>query len=305
MIKIEELSLTDLKLIHLLNEEKNLTRVAEKLFLSQPAASQKIKLIRERLNIDFAVLDGKKWQITDEGLILSDLYSAIEKLIQEAKDKVGDLHESPTGHMIVGTSDTLGIHLLPKPIAIFKKIYPNIRIEITSKPSRSIAEEVLTGKLELGIALESAVSDIFVSQPLLQRTDCLVTSPSHRLTKRKRITKKDMNELPLVVLDRTSQSREIIEDYYAKEKLSINIAMEMGSIEMIKTYVMQDFGTAIVPKLSVKQECKAKRLRQFDLPADYPSQKIVVFSVKEKYHKTITRLFIKFIVDYFKDQHDH
>ena len=302
MIKIEELSLTDLKLIHLLQKEKNLTRVADMLYLSQPAASQRIKLIKERLNVDVATLHGKKWQITDEGLILSDLYASIERLIAKAKDQVSDLHEAPTGQMIIGTSDTLGIHLLPEPIAIFSKIYPNIRIEITSKPSRSIAVEVLAGKLELGIALESAVSDSFEIQPLLTRGDCLITSPQHPLTRKQRIMRKDLANLPLIVLDRTSQSRDIIEDFFTKENLPLHISMEMGSIEMIKTYVMQDFGAAIVPKLSVQQECKAKLLHQFDLPKKYPSQKIVVFTGKEKYHKTITQLFIQFIVDYFKDR---
>lgn len=301
MIKINALSFQDLQLIYLLGEEKNLTRVAEKMFLSQPAASQRIKIIRDKTGLSVAVRNGKRWEMTEEGKELIRLYERLIKYQRETEIRINDLLNVPQGRLIIGTSDTLGIHLLPKPLSEFSKIYPQIHIEVTSKPSRTISKGLSLGTIDVGIALASAAQADFEKVKLFVRKDTLIIPPNHPLRGKEKCRKSDLSGLPLILLDQSSQSRSVIENWFIKENIELKHVMEMGSIELIKKYVAEGFGAGIVPRLSIANELSRRIIKSLELPATYPAQDIVVFTAGKRYQKKINRLFIDFIREYFSN----
>jgi len=299
MNNFESLSILDLKLIFLLSKTGNLTRTAGELFISQPAASQRLQQIRDKLTFEIFKRKGKQWFITEEGQLLAKLYEEVAGRMLDTSTAIAELSANPVGTLSVGTSDTLAIHVMPDLVTEFSRLYPGIKIQLTSKPSRMISAEVRSGNLDLGMALENAVHDLFHIVRLFERKDCLIISPQHPLVLQNRLTVKDLNDLPLILLDRLSQSRFIIEEWYADSGIKLNMLMEMGSIEMIKTYVVKDFGAAIVPELSVQAELKRGELIVLQLPKSFPKPKIVLFSNPRKYEKKISRLFIDFVQKYF------
>ena len=299
MNNFESLSILDLKLIFLLSKTGNLTRTAGELFISQPAASQRLQQIRDKLTFEIFKRKGKQWFITEEGQLLANLYEEVAERMLDTSTAIAELSANPVGTLSVGTSDTLAIHVMPDLVTEFSRLYPGIKIQLTSKPSRMISAEVKSGKLDLGMALENAVDNQFSIVKLFERKDCLIISPEHPLVLQKQLTVKHLNDLPLILLDRLSQSRFIIEEWFTLRGIKLNMLMEMGSIEMIKTYVVKDFGAAIVPELSVQAELKRGELIVLQLPKSFPKPKIVLFSNPRKYEKKISRLFIDFVQKYF------
>ena len=176
MNSTENLSFTDLKLINLLDELGHLTHVADQMFITQPAVSHKLKLIESIVGNPVARKQGKRFVLTESGLVLKELYQRMNSLYKEGSDQLRDLGQVLTGNLTIGTSDTIGIHYLPKLIQQFTQLYPNINIRLTSKPSRIVAQDMLLGKIDLGIALTSSVDDRFEIHPLFERQDCIIVS---------------------------------------------------------------------------------------------------------------------------------
>ena len=65
---------------------------------------------------------------------------------------------------------------------------------------------------------------------------------------------------PLLLLDRGSNTRSYIDSRLDQVAGQARVVMELGSIEVIKRLVMEDFGMSIVPRLSVEEERRQGRL---------------------------------------------
>ena len=99
------------------------------------------------------------------------------------------------------------------------------------------------------------------------------------------------------MLDTLSQSRYYIENWFKENGFELKIAMELGSIEMVKKYVEFGFGFSIIPKLSIEEEVKTGRLHQINIIDKYPFHMIGAFVIKEKYVSQAAKVFIEFLLN--------
>jgi DNA-binding transcriptional LysR family regulator len=300
MIKLKALTFLDLELIYRLGLEHNLSVVARQMFTSQPAASQRLQGIRQKLDNDIFILEGKRWDLTEEGQLIADYYQQILDGRRQTEIRIENLSSDPSGDLLIGTSDTLGIHLLPPILDGFSRRFPNIHLQLTSKPSRVVASELLAGKMDIGIALASAAEGPFNAAPLFRREEVLIASPQSRYLRKRQPDAADFNHLPMIVLDKSSQSRHVVESWFRENKTELHLEMEMGSIEMIKAYVIRGFGLAIVPRISVEREIADGLLTELPLPESYPRQEVVMFYPANRYQKKISRLFANYVLHYFE-----
>jgi DNA-binding transcriptional LysR family regulator len=65
---------------------------------------------------------------------------------------------------------------------------------------------------------------------------------------------KELAAHPLLLLDRTTSSRALVDSVFAEANLQLALAMEMSSVEVLKRLAELGFGVAIVPRFSVQRE---------------------------------------------------
>jgi DNA-binding transcriptional LysR family regulator len=294
---IEQLNFFDFQVIANFKELGNYSKVAEKLHLTQPAVTHRIKQIELQVGKKVLVKSGKRYLLTEVGETLFSYYQKFKSVYEELNDEINDLEKNLHGTLTIGTSDTLGIHFLPHYLKKFRQLYPKVKLNLTSKPSRVISQEMLEGKIDLGVALVSGLNEKFNVRPLFRRKDVVIVSTKSPISKKRRVGLEDLKNMPFITLDKMSQSRFFITDWFKKAGIDIKIAMELGSIEMVKKYVATDFGFSIVPKISIEEETKAGKLMPINISDKVNFQKVAAFTVKDRYESVLAKAFIEFLLN--------
>ena len=75
----------------------------------------------------------------------------------------------------------------------------------------------------------------------------------------------ELADYPLLLLDTGSNTRAYIDRRFQKAGLTPKIAMELGSIEVIKKLVQLDFGVSIVPRIALQDELEQGSIQSIDL----------------------------------------
>ena len=129
----------------------SISRAAEELCVSQPAASQCIRNLEEQLGIELFIREARGVRLSREGeLILKHITEGLGALLG-AEKLAENLKDLSRGTIHIGSSDTLTGHILPRPLSRFRRKYPGIRIHISNQTSLAIAGAVSEGSIDVGV----------------------------------------------------------------------------------------------------------------------------------------------------------
>ena len=240
------------------------SKAAKQLGKTQSSVSQAVLLLEQELGQKLFARDGHKPRLTDAGRALLARATRILDEMALAHAELAALCELSFGELVLGTSDTLACYFLPPVFAAFRARYPQVELRIDNRPSPVIAERVSEGQVDLGIvslplpaSLEvsgRSVSERLDSVVLAPQEDVAVCAPDHPLAKRSEVSVRDLAPHPLLLLDRTTSSRALVDLAFAAEEATPTVAMEMSSVEVLKRLAELGFGVAIVPRFSVQRE---------------------------------------------------
>ena len=246
------------------------SKAANELGKTQSSVSQAVLLLERELGQKLFSRDGRTPRLTDAGRALLHRTTRIFEEMALAESELSALSELRFGELVVGTSDTLACYFLPPVFAAFRERYPKVELRLDNRPSPVIAERVSERQVDVGIVslplpegLELSgrkVSDRLDCVVLAAQEDVAVCAPSHPLAKRREVAVPDLAPHPLLLLDRTTSSRALVEAAFAAEKAQPSVAMEMSSVEVLKRLAELGFGVAIVPRLSVQRELDSRTL---------------------------------------------
>jgi DNA-binding transcriptional LysR family regulator len=193
-------------------------------------------------------------ELTQPGqLLLQDIQHAFDAL-EHARMRIEAWRGLERGRLTVGASDTTACYILPPALRAFRRRYPRIEIIISNRPSPVTLQHVLAHEVDLGIVTLPVSHPSVVVTELLLREDVVICSPRNSLAARKRMRVEELGAHPLLLLDRGSNTRSFIDERLRKARVAPHVAMELGSIEVIKRLVQLDFGVSIVPQVAVTAE---------------------------------------------------
>jgi DNA-binding transcriptional LysR family regulator len=129
----------DILFLSILNQEKSLTKAAEKLFISQPALSYRIKALEKELGVPLFNRSKTGINLTVQGDYLVEFASKLQLQLLKMKDEISSIaSEEIRGTINLGTSLVFAHYELPMIIKQFHDIYPNIRFNVISGHSSKI-----------------------------------------------------------------------------------------------------------------------------------------------------------------------
>ena len=246
------------------------SKAAKELGKTQSSVSQAVLLLEHELGQKLFARDGHTPRLTDAGRALLARATRIFQEMELAQTELAQLSALESGELVLGTSDTLACYFLPPVFAAFRARYPKVELRIDNRPSPVVAERVSEGQVDLGIVSLPLPSGLGVSgrsvaerldtSILAPQEDVAVCAPDHPLAKRRSLAVPELAPHPLLLLDRTTSSRALVDLAFAAEKLTPVVAMEMSSVEVLKRLAELGFGVAIVPRFSVQREHEAGSL---------------------------------------------
>jgi LysR family transcriptional regulator, transcriptional activator of the cysJI operon len=277
-------------------EEKNFTRAAEKLRISQPAISQHIQALEQKLDVKLLDRTNKYVRLNKAGELvyhhakdILGLYSQMDRLVQ-------DLKEDASGPLSIGASFTFGEYVLPHIIAGFRNSYPKIMPAISIGNTHTVVGKVAQGELDIGI-IEGHVIDkngIDV-EPLSDDIVVVVASSRHPLFKSGVVTSSQLAEEPWIVREIGSGTREITDVVLKTYDIHPSTMVEYGSTQVIKESVEAGLGIALLSKWVVRKELMWGTLREISLTDSPIKRQFSVVMRKSDFQTKATRLFRGFL----------
>jgi LysR family cys regulon transcriptional activator len=232
----------------------NLTEVANVLFTSQPGVSRQIRELEDELGIEIFERNGKRLTgMTDPGKAVLPI---IERLLLEAENLRQAGHEyadEKRGTLTIATTHTQARYVLPRVVQAFRTAFPGVRIALQQSSPEHIAEWILSGKADIGIATEGLSQfEELVSFPCYQWSHMIVVPEAHPLASRGPVSLADLAEYPLITYDVGFTGRGHIDDAFARAGHAPDIVLTAMDSDVIQQYVLLGLGIGIVASMAVQ-----------------------------------------------------
>ena len=259
-------TLKQLRILKALAKEKNFTKAANLLHISQPSLSKQIKILERDLDVCLINRERNTISLTSNGIIFLQYSERILALCEESCRAVIDLKNGERGNLTVGASQTIGIYLLPRVLALFAQNYPQINLKVQVNSTRIIAKNVLNREIDLAVVggeIPNELKKNLLIEKFVEDEFSLIIAKSHPFAKKKKITKEDLYHLNFITLNSNSTIRKFIDNILMQNKIEIKqlkIVMQLNSIEGIKTAVSLGLGAAFVSASAIEKEIELNKI---------------------------------------------
>jgi DNA-binding transcriptional LysR family regulator len=247
-----DISFEQIKAFHAVAQRGSFSAAGKTLLRTQSAISIQVSRLEKNIGQKLFQRSTKSVELTPAGDIFLNYVNRIFDTVLEARNAMGDMDYVVKGRLIISTSDTTACYRLGGLLREFQQSYPLVELQIQNHTSPRTIEKVLSRDVDIGIATIRNMPTQLVCKPLFPRRDILICHPQHRLASCGGVGLKDLQGYAMVLLDEKSSSRRLLDDYCAQAEVSLDIAMELSSIEVVKALVKIDTGISIVPEISVR-----------------------------------------------------
>lgn len=173
-----------------LARERNFTRAAEALHITQQSLSSHISNLERELRCPL-VVRRTPLELTFAGRTFLRYAESIRETKQALQRELCDISENQRGELRIGIAYTRGRAIMPRLIPAFQREYPNVEILLREDSNDALQKLLLEGGIDLAVAaFPRALSDIVLedyytedvvlclSDPLLKR--CGIDLSAHR-----------------------------------------------------------------------------------------------------------------------------
>ena len=245
----------------------NLTDVAHALHTSQPGVSRQIRELEEELGIALFVRVGKRLTgLTEPG---AHVLPIIERLLLESGNlkKAGqEFMAQQNGLLSIAATHSQARYALPTAVQEFRTQFPEVKLHLHQGSPKQVAEMLLSGEADVGIATEALSSyPELVALPCYRWTHSVIVPPGHALLDAP-LTLHRLAQFPLITYDTGFTGRTHIDDAFAQQRLAPNIVLTAMDADVIKTYVQLGMGVGIVASIAYEAE-RDTALRALDAGA--------------------------------------
>ncbi|MCL6443574.1 MAG: LysR family transcriptional regulator [Alicyclobacillus sp.] len=277
-------------------EEQNFTRAAEKLHISQPAISQHIQNLEQRLDVKLLDRTNKYVRLNKAGEVayhhakeILGLYTQMNRLIQ-------DLKEDASGSLNIGASFTFGEYVLPHVIAEFRNKYPKISPIISIENTQTVVRLVARGELDIGIIEGKSIHESGVNvEPFAQDTVVIVVSSHHPLARQAFVTAEQLEKEHWIIREKGSGTREITDHVFKTYGIHPKTIVEYSSTQVIKESVEAGLGVTVLSKWVIRKELMWNTLREIPFTDSPIERQFSIVLRKSDFQTKATKLFRQFL----------
>lgn len=242
------MKLSQLQYFQTVCKYNNVTRAAEELHITQPSISNAIKELEAEFGVNLFHRLNKHLSLTNEGAFFLEQASEILKKVNELSERMSDLGNNKN-NIKVGVPPMIGTFLFPPIFSGFKKLYPDINLEVQENGSLQTIRQISDDTLDIAIAITNELKDPLINVFNILNTQIYYcVSKSHRLAGCDTVTLDMIKDEPLVLLKPDSYQHTIIKDYFKSHGFDPNVILYSSQLYTIKNFVSNHIATAFLFK---------------------------------------------------------
>ncbi|MBC2017719.1 LysR family transcriptional regulator [Listeria seeligeri] len=268
-------------------ELKSFTKASEELHISQPAVSLQLKKLEQQYDTELIYRQAKKFVLTATGEMLYHRAKQLEGLYKQVEDEISLYHHHLKGRLRIGASFTIGEYYLPKVIAKFHALYPDITIELIIENTTKIADKVELLQVDTGL-IEGQISkkDLEISA-FLDDEMCIVGAANGSMEEIE-------NGATWIAREEGSGTREYLDHVISTSGWNVTERVIAWSNMAVKQMVLEGLGYTVISKCVVETEIKRGELRTFN-EANTLLRKFSVLKNKQTLENRTVETFLQFL----------
>lgn len=189
-------------------EAGSISEAARRLFVSQPAVSAELAGLEASLGVSLFHRSRRGVRLTEAGELLLEHVRGASSLLLAGQEKLRALVDLESGSLRIGASDmTLRFYLLDYIVA-FRQRYPKVRLSVTNAPTPRTLEALRVGTIDFGVVSGPLADERDATLTSVRRVqDVFLASPTHPLAGKQGITREELREYPMVMLEGDTSTR--------------------------------------------------------------------------------------------------
>ncbi|EQB88695.1 DNA-binding transcriptional LysR family regulator [Clostridium punense] len=257
------MTLRHLKIFVSVCKENSITLAAKKLYISQPAVSNVIKELESYYGTQLFERISKKLYLTEAGKIILNYALHINSLFEELEATIRS--SSTIGRLRIGSSITIGTHLMPYYIKEFSLRYPDIETLVTIDSSDIIEKLILENELDFALIEGIVHSEHIISKDFINDELVVICDLENPLLKKEVISVEDLSTQKFLMREKNSGTRELAESILLLHNISLKPIWESSSTEAIINGVSQGIGISILPLQLVQDFIDRGKIRKLEV----------------------------------------
>ena len=247
------MELRQLRYFLALAQHLHFARAAESLHITQPSLSQQIRALEEELGVTLFERSRRHVALTADGEALVPYARQLVALADDALAEFAERGGLRRGRIRLGTTPTLGGHLLPGVINDFFAAYPGLELIITEDGSDRLARGLQEGRLDLALLVEDPALNGQVFEPLLKERIVVALPPGHRLAGREEVALQELRSEGFILCREGYHLRSLTLSACQAAGFTPRIAVSGTDVDTALRFVQSGLGVALVPQIAVQR----------------------------------------------------
>lgn len=290
-----------LKVFYTVALRLNFTKAATELYISQPAVSKHIQELEETYKTKLFERNGSKITLTPAGEILLRHTKNIFEIYREIDFDMSSFINERQGLLRLGASTTIAQYLISPVLARFHQKQKDIKVNLLNGNTEQIENALINKEIEIGIVEGQSKNQSIKYIPFLKDELVLVCNTKNPLVKKSEISLEDLKTMKFITRERGSGTLEVIE--FALKQIGfritdLQIEMQLGSTESIKSYLLNSDCFAFMSIHAVDKELKNNELIVLDVENLSVERYFYIITLLGK-SDSLSELFIQNISSYY------
>ncbi len=275
---------------------RSYTKAALELHLTQPAITQHIKALEEYFGASLLYFQNRRLCLTGAGEMILQYAKELEAMETMVFQKLNEIKNAQK-EMTFASTLTIGEFTMEPILGKLMESFKDYKINMTLDNTQSIL-----GKLKEGAVSFALIEGLFDvgDLDLKKLKDCdyiLVTKKDHALTKKDQVCIKDLLGERLIVREKGSGSREVLEMGLRERNQSLlgfKEVMELGNVNLMKRLVERGLGISLMYKDAALKELREGTLVEVPLVDLKMTRGFYFVSLKNKQFHEEKEMFFQF-----------
>ncbi len=230
------------------SELSSFTRAAERLRTTQPALSLLVRELEASVGVRLLDRTTRRTELTEAGKEFRVAVMKIMEDLDHAARNMSDLGSRKRGRITIAAPPLIAATLLPQAIADFTQSYPAISIVVVDTRSDLILQKVRSVQVDCGIGTFPPDEEGVAGTDIIKDHLIVFFKSNPKLSARREITWRELEEHPIITLTRDSGLRALIEKGFESAGAILRPSFEVAEIATALGLVKSNLGVAVLPE---------------------------------------------------------
>ena len=278
------------------------SRAAEELYIAQPTISLHIRQLEEELQTKLLERTTKSIEVTEKG---REVYDCAARILQ-LRDRITEACSEGESRIIrLGASTIPSAYILPEVLPAYAKRHPTTYFTIDQGDSRSVAEKLEEGVIDIGLTGMKPASPELLAEPFCEDSVVIITpvrEPFLSMKEKGNATLEKLFEEPLILREEGSGSLKAADSFLARAGYSekdLRVAARANDPETIKNLVIRGLGISMISSRAAENHSRENRLLVFQFPEISSRRKFYIATRKHAALSERAKDFLRYIRQFY------